>query len=196
MQHRRFAMKSSALFTAFVLGAAATVSAQPKREAAPKQEENGERVRLDDKKSAKTVDTVASAADWIELASPTPAKHGTEFVMVGKRAGSFTRLRLDAAKGKTIVRTVKIYFDDAKPKTVQVDTILSGSSQVDVHRARRSENYRSHRRQHRNAHERRVRHLWHVRRQRRQHALKFSIYWARCPSNEALLLSTCPCSMR
>src|SRR4051812_27657442 len=80
MQHRRFAMKCSALFTAFVLGAAATVSAQPKREATPKQEENGERVRLDDKKTDKKADTVASAADWIELASPTPAKHGTEFV--------------------------------------------------------------------------------------------------------------------
>ncbi len=117
-------MKCSALFTAVVLGAAATVSAQPKQEAAPKQEENGERVRLDDKKKMDK-QTVAAPADWIELASPTPAKHGTEFVIVGKKLGAFSRLRLDAAKGKTIVRTVKIYFDDGKPKFVQVDTILS-----------------------------------------------------------------------
>ena len=116
-------MKSSALFTAFVLGAAATVSAQPTREAAPKQEENSGRVRLDDTKPDKPAD--ATAAAWIELASPTPAKHGTEFVMVGKKLGAFSRIRIDAARGKTIVRTVKIYFDDAKPKIVQVDTILS-----------------------------------------------------------------------
>jgi hypothetical protein len=117
-------MKSPALFTAIILGATATVTAQPKREPPPKQEENGGRVRLDDKKPAPQ-DAPRSVSDWIELASPTPAKHGTQFVIVGTEAGAFSRIRLDAAKGKTIVRYVKIFFDDGKLKTVRLDSILS-----------------------------------------------------------------------
>lgn len=117
-------MRSSALFIALVLGAAATVSAQPKREAPPKPEENSERVRLDDERGTKT-GAATVPPEWVELASPTPARHGTEFVLVGKQAGAFAKLRLDAAKGKTIVRTVKIYFDNGRFKTFQVDTIIS-----------------------------------------------------------------------
>lgn len=121
-------MKSPALFAAIILGAAATVSAQPEREPPPKQEENGGRVRLDDEKPTKTddkADAPRTTSDWIELASPTPARHGTEFVIVGKQAGAFSRLRLDAAKGKTIVRRVKVFFDDGKFVTVLVDRAIS-----------------------------------------------------------------------
>ena len=48
------------------------------------------------------------------IATPTPASHGTEFVVVGKEQGSFGKLRVDADKGKVIVRRVRIYFDDGK----------------------------------------------------------------------------------
>lgn len=110
-------MRSSALFATFVLGAAATASAEPK------QKEISGRVRLTEKPAD------PSAADrpagWIELASPTPARHGTEFVVVGEEAGDFVRLRVDAAKGRTILRKVKVFFIDGTTKTVQVDRILS-----------------------------------------------------------------------
>src|SRR5262245_11507803 len=117
-------MKSSALFAVMVLGTAATVSAQPKREAPPKHDEAGGRVRLNES-TDQNPDAGRAPSDWVELASPTPAKHGTEFVMIGKEAGAFSKLRFDAAKGKTIVRKVKVFFDDGKVKTIDVDTIVS-----------------------------------------------------------------------
>lgn len=128
-------MKSPALFAAIVLGATATVSAQPEREPPPKQEENGGRVRLDDEKPrprGDKADAPRTASDWIELASPTPAKHGTEFVIVGKQAGAFSRIRIDAAKGRTVVRKVKVFFDDGKSKTLLLDTTVSEKGRKSV----------------------------------------------------------------
>lgn len=110
-------MRSSALFATIVLGAATAAPAEPK------QEEISGRVSLKEKPGDPSA--IGEPAGWIELASPTPAKHGTEFVVVGEDAGSFARLRIDAAKGKTILRKVKVFFVDGKTKTVQVDRILS-----------------------------------------------------------------------
>jgi hypothetical protein len=122
MQQRRFAMRSSALFTVIILGAATAVSAEPK------QEETSGRVRLDDDQNNKKADAPRQPGDWVELASPTPAKHGTEFVIVGKDAGAFAKLRIDPAKGRTIVRKVKVFFANGKVKTVQLDKVVSQKS--------------------------------------------------------------------
>ena len=110
-------MRVPALFTLIVIGSVATASAQPK------QEETSGRVSLKEK-DAKP-EAPRQPGDWVELASATPTTHGTEFVMVGKDAGTFGKLRIDASKGKAIVRKVRIYFDDGKLKVVQVDKILS-----------------------------------------------------------------------
>ena len=118
MQHRLFVMRSSALFTVIVVGAAATASAEPK------QEETSGRVSLNEEADQKK-DAPRSPSDWVELATPTPAKHGKEFIVVGKDAGYFSKLRVDAAKGKTIVKTVKVYFEDGAVKNVRVDRTLS-----------------------------------------------------------------------
>ena len=110
-------MRLPTLFTVILVGAASTASAEPK------QEEISGRVSLNENSD----DTPAPArqrGEWVEIASPTPAKHGTEFVIVGKDAGSFSKLRIDASKGKTIVRKVKVFFLDGKAKTVQLDKIL------------------------------------------------------------------------
>jgi hypothetical protein len=120
MQQRRLAMRSSTLFALIVLGAATTASAEPK------QEETSGRVRLEEPNPK--ADEPRQPSDWIEIASPTPAKHGTEFVIVGKEAGTFAKLRIDPAKGKTIVRKVKVFFDDGKVKTVRVDKTLTSKS--------------------------------------------------------------------
>jgi hypothetical protein len=111
-------MRSSTLFALIVLGAAGTASAEPK------QEETSGRVRLEDNPNPEA-DAPRQPSDWVEVASPTPAKHGTEYVIVGKEAGTFARLRLDAAKGKTIVRKVKVFFGDGSVKTVRVDKTLT-----------------------------------------------------------------------
>jgi hypothetical protein len=69
-------------------------------------------------------DAPREADGWKPLATPTPAKHGTEFVVVGKDQGSFEKLRIEASRGTLIVRRVKIYFDDGKLQVVDVDRVL------------------------------------------------------------------------
>ncbi|HEY5944995.1 MAG TPA: hypothetical protein VIV40_05860 [Kofleriaceae bacterium] len=92
--------------------------------AQPKQEETSGRVSLNEKQNKKA-NAPRHPGDWVELASPTPAKHGTEFVVIGKEAGYFSKLRVDAAKGKTIVRKVKVFFDDGKVKNVEINKTLT-----------------------------------------------------------------------
>ena len=104
-----------------VLGVATAASAEPK------QEETSGRVSL--KEKAEPKNEPRQPGDWVELATPTPAKHGTEFVLVGKEAGYFARLRLDPAKGKTIVRRVKVFFDDGNVRVVRPNKILSQGKQ-------------------------------------------------------------------
>jgi hypothetical protein len=118
MQYRRFAMRLPTLFTVIIVATATAASAEPK------QEEISGRVSLNEKSDKKT-DAPRQPGDWVEIASPTPAKHGTEFVIVGKEAGSFSKLRVEGAKGKTIVRRVKVVFADGKTKSVQVDKSLA-----------------------------------------------------------------------
>ncbi len=91
--------------------------------AEPKQEEISGRVSLNEK-DAPRADALRQSSDWVELASPTPAKHGTEFVIVGTSAGAFSKLRVDATKGRTNVRTVKVFFTDGNVKTVRLDKAL------------------------------------------------------------------------
>lgn len=110
-----------------VVVAASTATAEPK------QEETSGRVSLKENRDKKA-NAPRQPGDWIEIASPTPAKHGTEFVMVGKDAGYFSKLRVDGSKGKTIVRKVKVHFVDGNSKIVQLDKTLhkGKSTMVDL----------------------------------------------------------------
>jgi hypothetical protein len=54
---------------------------------------------------------------WIELATPTPARYGTEYILVGREAGRFTQLRIEAPFG-VYVESVVIRYADAKQKHV------------------------------------------------------------------------------
>jgi len=119
-------MKSSALFTLIVVGAAATATAQPQ------PAEPSGRVSYTDEGAAKPAAALPKAGDEVELATPTPATHGTEFVVVGKESGAFSKLRLAAASGRVIVRKVRIFFDDGTTQTVQVDSILDASKGRDA----------------------------------------------------------------
>jgi hypothetical protein len=64
-------------------------------------------------------------SQWLELADATPAKHGTEFVVVGAQQGSFSRLRVEAAKGRTTVRRVTVAFSDGTKKTYKVEKTVT-----------------------------------------------------------------------
>jgi hypothetical protein len=113
-------MRASALFSVILLGAGVAA-------AQPKQETEVGRVSLDDDSSnaAKAKDAPRTPSQWLELADATPAKHGTEFVVVGVEHGAFSRLRIDAAKGSTLVRRVRVRFSDGSEKVVRVDASVS-----------------------------------------------------------------------
>jgi hypothetical protein len=106
-------MKSSVLFAMFLVGAVSTATAQPK------QEETSGRVSLNEQAPADQ--PPRSPDDWVELATPTPAKHGTEYVVVGKEQGGFARLRLDAVKGAVPVKSVRVELSDGTTKTYRVN---------------------------------------------------------------------------
>jgi hypothetical protein len=115
-------MRSPILFALIILGSGAAASAEPK------QEETSGRVSLNEK-DVKNSESHRQSSDWVELATPTPAKHGTEFIIVGKDAGSFSKLRIDAAKGRTVVHKVRIFFGDGNTKTVLLDRSLTRNGQ-------------------------------------------------------------------
>ena len=106
-------MRILAISALMLAGAASFVSA------APAKEETGERVSYSGEKRATSHDD----ADWIELASPTPASHGREFITV---EASYNLLRIDAHKGRPIVTSVKVVYDDGKTKTIRIGRVLGG----------------------------------------------------------------------
>jgi len=117
MQHDRFAMRITALSALLLAGATALVSA------APVDNETTERVSY----TGKTRRAAPATNDdgWIEIASPTPASHGREFIEVDGDAGPLVRLRIAGHKGRTIVQTVRIDFSDGKSRTVRLDQVVS-----------------------------------------------------------------------
>jgi hypothetical protein len=119
-------MKTSALFTLILLGAMGQAAAQPEP-----AEPNG-RVSYTENAAAKPAAAQQAVGDEVEIATPTPATHGTEFVVVGKEAGPFSQLRLAATTGRVIVRTVRIFFDDGSSRAVQVDSILDSNHNKDA----------------------------------------------------------------
>lgn len=112
-------MRSSALFTVFVVGAVSVASAEPK------PEETSGRVSYTENADSAAADEPRQPSDWVELASATPSKHGTEYVIVGRDAGAFSQLRIDAVKGRTEVLTVKIVFTDNSVKKLRLNKMIS-----------------------------------------------------------------------
>ena len=122
MQYVRIAMKSSAVFTLILVGAVATASAQPEP-----AEPSGRVSYTDQAEAAQPAAAQQTAGGEVQLADPTPASHGTEFIVVGKDAGSFSQLRLAATNGKVIVHRVRIFFADGTQRAIDVDAALSGN---------------------------------------------------------------------
>ena len=116
MQHRRFAMRITALSAILLAGASALVSA------APEDRETTERVSY----TAKGRRAAPASDDgWIELASPTPASHGREYITVADEARPLVRLRISSHRGRVIVQTVRVDYDSGKSRTVRVDKIVA-----------------------------------------------------------------------
>jgi len=111
-----------------LVGAGTVASAQPR------QEETSGRISY----KARTPQPPRRPSQWVQLATPTPAKHGTEFIVIGKDAGYFSQLRVGATRGTTRVRRVKVIFADGATKTLQVERRVSGdqSAHIDLGEAK------------------------------------------------------------
>ena len=117
MQLRRFAMRITALSAMLLAGATALVSA------APVDKETTERVSYKDK-ARRTAPSATDDSGWIELASPTPARHGREYIGVADGV-PLVRLRIAGHLGRTVVRTVRVDFKDGTSRTVRLDQVVS-----------------------------------------------------------------------
>lgn len=121
-------MKIPGVFTIVLVAGAATASAQPVHH------ENAGRVSYKDDRPTQHT---APQDGWVQLATPTPASHGTEFIVVGADQGQFAQVRVDASKGRIELRRVTVYFVDGHHKTIDVDRVIDarkhGSELIDLH---------------------------------------------------------------
>lgn len=63
--------------------------------------------------------------DWVNLASPTPSRHGTTWIAVEHQLGTFRTLRVDVTSGTVHVRRVVVEFHNGKSSTFEVDRYLT-----------------------------------------------------------------------
>ena len=102
-------MKITAISGLLLASAASVVTA------APAKDETAERVSYSDQASSQP----GRQDDWIELASPTPAKHGRTFVTVDDGA-HFSHVRVVIHDGRPAVRSVKVVYADGKSRLVKL----------------------------------------------------------------------------
>lgn len=67
--------------------------------------------------------------DWVTLATPTPSRNGTEYILVGREAGWFRTLRVEAVSGRVFVRQVDVYSGRFR-RSYRLDTMLDASHPV------------------------------------------------------------------
>jgi hypothetical protein len=96
-------MKITAISGLLLAATTTVVSAEPTKK------ETAERVSYTDQQASQTPNE-----SWIELASPTPAKHGRTYVNVD---GRYVQLRIDATK--PVVKQLRIVFADGKQRVVK-----------------------------------------------------------------------------
>jgi hypothetical protein len=99
-----------------MLAAAATVVS-----AAPSKEETGERVSYNGERPRTS--TATPDGEWVEIASATPASHGREYITV---EGRFGLLRIEAAKGRPVLKSVRVVYSDGKERVVRMERALGG----------------------------------------------------------------------
>ncbi|HUJ63386.1 MAG TPA: hypothetical protein VLX92_33035 [Kofleriaceae bacterium] len=109
-------MKLHAGFAVVLVGATAVASAEPKQE--------GDNARVSYRTDLPVQPAHADGA-WMELATATPASHGTEYFDVGQDAGTFGQVRIELSKGTVELHRVRLDFADGTSKVVDVDKRLN-----------------------------------------------------------------------
>jgi hypothetical protein len=111
-------MKSFALI--LVLALTATVGAQPRRDP------DYDRYRYGEHQPNARRD-----GNWIELASPTSTRNGTEWFNLGSD-NRFSQLRIVASAGRVLVRRVTVMFVDGGQASYRLEHRLGGRYDRDV----------------------------------------------------------------
>ncbi|MDQ3370056.1 MAG: hypothetical protein M3680_31960 [Myxococcota bacterium] len=109
-------MKTTLLSIVLLAGSAGLVSG------APGKKETTERVSYTEEQR--------SEDGWVELASPTPSKHGRQFITVDNR--SFDQLRIDGHSGRTKVQSVIVHFASGTSREFRVGRYVRPKQSVVV----------------------------------------------------------------
>jgi hypothetical protein len=134
LQQRSIAMRITAISGLLLASLSPVVSAAPDKPETPKlvredKAESGSRVRYTERDKP-TVSASAVDGDWVELASPTPARHGREYISVDAR---YSHLRIDAHNGRPDVKRVRVVFkDDSPTRDVRVSLGPSRTAVIDL----------------------------------------------------------------
>lgn len=110
-------MKIRALSALLLLGGTVSFAS-----ATPEKTETTERVSYSDK--TRRAAPQKDDDGWLELATPTPASHGREYIIVDAGLAPIIQLRLTAAAGRPIVRALTIDFRDGSRRVVRLDKTL------------------------------------------------------------------------
>ena len=108
------------LVALMVAASSSIASAQPTTQP---REERGGRVPFG-RWRAKPPTPPPRTGDWIKLATPTPTRFGTEWIMLGQSAGAFRALRIEAVSGTVHLRVVRVELTGGKMATFNVDQWL------------------------------------------------------------------------
>jgi hypothetical protein len=68
--------------------------------------------------------------DWVRLATPTPTRYGTEYIVVGRDAGWFRTLRIEVTSGTVMLRSIRLTSRGALRKTFHIDRRLDARHPV------------------------------------------------------------------
>jgi hypothetical protein len=63
--------------------------------------------------------------DWVKLATPTPTRFGTEWIILGRDLGAFRTLKIQATSGTVHLRRVRVEFSNGRVTTFRVDRWLA-----------------------------------------------------------------------
>lgn len=104
--------------------AAATSLASSTGNAQPREERGG-RVPYGPKLRKPPPPPPPRSGDWIQLATPTPTRHGTEWIVLDSRTSELRTLRIEATSGVVHLRRVRVEFVDGKVATYHLGQRLT-----------------------------------------------------------------------
>jgi hypothetical protein len=67
---------------------------------------------------------------WLEIASPTPATNGREFIPLDEGSGKIASLRIAASSGRLYVDTVRVEYADGTHRLFAIERVLDASKRA------------------------------------------------------------------